>query len=135
MRRRTAVPLDLIAIDNYINAIWSLETMTTEWIPVALVSDVPEGATLQAFCGSDVVCLYRVRGKVYATQDLCTHGAASLADGLVDGENIECPFHQGLFHIPTGKAVGAPCTEDLRVYGVKEEGEDILVTFNALANT
>jgi len=99
--------------------------MSNEWIPVARASEVPEGGTLQTFCGDEVVCLYRLQGRVYATADTCTHGAASLAEGYVEGENIECPFHQGLFHIPTGKAVGAPCTIDLRVYEAREEGDEV----------
>ena len=101
--------------------------MTNEWAPVARSADLAEGATLQTLCGDDVVCLYRLDGRVFATQDLCTHGAASLADGFVEGETIECPFHQGLFHIPTGKAVGAPCTVDLKVYEAREENDDILL--------
>jgi nitrite reductase/ring-hydroxylating ferredoxin subunit len=94
---------------------------------VALVDDVPEGGTLQVTCGAEAVCLYRLEGRVYATQDTCTHGAASLAEGYVDGDRIECPFHQGLFHIPTGKAVTAPCTIDLRVYEVTEQGGEVLL--------
>jgi naphthalene 1,2-dioxygenase system ferredoxin subunit len=101
--------------------------MSKEWVPVALARDVPEGGTLQVPCGAELVCLYRLEGKVYATQDVCTHGAASLAEGYVDGDRIECPFHQGLFHIPTGKAVGAPCTVDLRVYEVTEQGDEVLL--------
>jgi naphthalene 1,2-dioxygenase system ferredoxin subunit len=101
--------------------------MSDKWIPVARVDEVPEGGTLQTFCEQDVLCLYRLQGRVYATQDTCTHGAASLSEGYVDGDQIECPFHQGLFHIPTGKATGAPCTVDLKVYQVKEQGDEILV--------
>jgi nitrite reductase/ring-hydroxylating ferredoxin subunit len=40
----------------------------------------------------------------------------SLADGTVDGEEVECPFHQGRFHIPTGQPTAPPCTEKLRVW-------------------
>lgn len=101
--------------------------MSNEWMPVAHVDDVREGATFQTFCGDEMVCLYRIGGRVYATQDTCSHGAASLSEGYVDGDRIECPFHQGLFHIPSGKAVGAPCTVDLRIYEVKEEGSEILL--------
>jgi naphthalene 1,2-dioxygenase system ferredoxin subunit len=101
--------------------------MSTEWIPVAMASDVVESGTFRTFCGNEVVCLYRLDGQVYATQDTCTHGAASLSDGFIDGDRIECPFHQGLFHIPTGKAVGAPCTVDLRVYEAKVEGDEVLL--------
>jgi nitrite reductase/ring-hydroxylating ferredoxin subunit len=40
---------------------------------------------------------------------------------------VECPLHQGRFHIPTGKAMGAPVTVDIATFPVKIEGADILV--------
>lgn len=101
--------------------------MTQEWISIARADEVSEGAPVQGRCGSESVCLYRIDGQVYATQDKCTHGEASLSEGYVLGEEIECPFHQGTFHIPTGKAMAAPCTVDLRIYEVKEEGGLILL--------
>ena len=101
--------------------------MSQQWIPIARADDVPEGGTFQTFCGVNTVCLYRLQGEIYATQDTCTHGEASLAEGYVDGDNIECPFHQGLFDIRSGKAVGAPCTVDLKVYEVRQEGGEVLI--------
>jgi len=95
--------------------------MSNEWTHVAAVADVPEDGTLVVDLGADPVCLYNLGGTIYATYDTCTHGQASLADGFIDGENIECPLHQGLFHIPTGKAVGAPCEVDVKTYEVKVE--------------
>jgi anthranilate 1,2-dioxygenase ferredoxin subunit len=92
--------------------------------------DVPEGGTMRVTHEGEAVCLYRLNGRVFATQDVCTHGAASLAEGYVDGDRIECPFHQGLFHIPSGRAVGAPCTVDLRVYEVAVEGDQVVLGTN-----
>ena len=73
------------------------------------------------------MCLYKLGGKIYATHDTCTHGQASLADGFVEGEEIECPLHQARFHIPTGKALSEPATADLAIFAVKEEAGDVLV--------
>ena len=101
--------------------------MSGEWMRVAAASDVPEGGTLRVSYEGELVCLYRLEGHVYATQDVCTHGAASLSEGYVDGDRIECPFHQGLFHIPTGRAVGLPCTVDLKIYEVVVDGEDVSI--------
>src|SRR5436190_5375925 len=95
--------------------------MSENWIKVASASDVPEDGTLLANLGAEPVCLYNLGGKIFATHDTCTHGQASLADGFIEGEEIECPLHQGKFHIATGKAVGAPCTEDIRTYVVRIE--------------
>ena len=101
--------------------------MSESWTKVAELADVPEDGTLLVDVGATPVCLYNLGGKIYATHDTCSHGLASLADGFVDGENIECPLHQGLFHIPTGKAVGAPCKIDIQTFEVKVEGGAILL--------
>jgi nitrite reductase/ring-hydroxylating ferredoxin subunit len=101
--------------------------MSDNWIQVAKLDDVPEDSTFVVSVAGEPVCLYNLGGKIYATHDICTHAHASLAEGFIDGENIECPLHQGLFHIPTGKAVSPPVEEDLRVYVVKVEGDQIFV--------
>jgi len=101
--------------------------MSSDWISVAKSTELPDGGALQVKCGQEILCLFRIKGQVYATQDTCTHGAASLSEGYVEGEEVECPFHQGLFHIPTGKAVGKPCIVDLRVFEVKEDGAQVFV--------
>ncbi len=53
--------------------------------------------------------------------------AASLADGYMEGELIECPLHGGCFDIKTGKAMTPPVTDDIKTYEVKIDGDDVLV--------
>lgn len=101
--------------------------MEENWIEVARQEDVPEDGTLRVEVGIEPVCLYNLGGKLYATHDTCTHGQASLAEGYIEDETIECPFHQGRFHIPTGKAVSVPCRVDVRTYAVKVENGAVMV--------
>ena len=77
--------------------------------------------------GRKEIAIYNLDGQFYATDDICTHAYASLADGYVEGELIECPLHGGCFDIKTGKAMTPPVTEDLKTYEVKIDGEQILV--------
>lgn len=102
--------------------------MTEQWTEVANAADVPEQGTLRVSLGAEPVCLYNIGGALYATHDTCTHGHASLADGfIVEDALIECPLHQGTFDIRSGRAVGVPCTEDIRVYVVRiEDGKVFL---------
>src|SRR3546814_8090439 len=75
-----------------------------EWHRVASTSDIPEEDVIRVEVGALAIALYRVKGEYYATDDCCTHQEARLSDGFVIGDVIECPLHQGRFHIPTGKA-------------------------------
>src|SRR3974390_3519891 len=75
-------------------------TMSAGWIRVASLGDIEEGGTLQVGVAGEPVCLYKIGGQVFATTDICTHRQASLSEGFVDGDCIECPLHQALFHIP-----------------------------------
>jgi naphthalene 1,2-dioxygenase system ferredoxin subunit len=96
-------------------------TDTLTWQATVPPSDLEQYGVAQAIVGGTKIALYAVDGEYYATADLCTHGAASLADGYLDGELIECPLHQGTFNVKTGAAVGAPCTVAIRTFPVKVE--------------
>ena len=85
--------------------------MRMDWRKVATLDDLPEGGTLSVDVDGTTICLYNLAGRVYATQDSCTHEEASLAEGFIDGDCIECPLHQAVFHIPTG-AVRGHCSSD-----------------------
>ena len=65
--------------------------------------------------------------KYYATDGLCTHEKVHLCDGLVMGNIIECPKHNGRFDYTTGGAKGAPCIINLKTYPVKVEGGKVLI--------
>ena len=55
-------------------------------------------------------------GSCHVTADTCTHGEASLADGFVEGDEIECPWHSGRFCVRDGRATAMPATEAIRVF-------------------
>jgi nitrite reductase/ring-hydroxylating ferredoxin subunit len=101
-----------------------------EWVKVASSGVVAEGGTLQVEVAGEPVCLYNLGGTLYATQDICTHEHAFLSEGYIDGDCIECPLHQALFHIPTGEVRSAPATENLRIYAVRVVGPHIEVRSN-----
>lgn len=66
--------------------------------------------------GHPPVAVYNLNGEFFATDDTCTHGEASLADGDIEDANIVCPFHLGMFDIRTGEPTGAPCAVAIRTY-------------------
>lgn len=95
-------------------------------------ADVQPGCAKKIEAGQCELALFNLDGTFYATQNLCTHATASLAEGdIVDGDMIACPVHYGQFHIPTGQAMSFPCTVDLRTYKVFEEDGKIFADLDA----
>jgi nitrite reductase/ring-hydroxylating ferredoxin subunit len=62
------------------------------------------------------LAVFRLDDGCFVTDDTCTHGQASLAEGFVEGDEIECPWHSGRFCIRDGRATGAPAADPIRVY-------------------
>ena len=95
--------------------------MSHTWTDVAAETDLFDGAAIAVLAGDRDIALYLLDGLAYATDNLCTHGHASLCDGFLEGFEIECPFHQGRFDVRTGAATCAPATDALRTWRVKIE--------------
>ena len=94
----------------------------TPWTDVCNEDDVfDDNAVGLQVAGRDIA-FYKVEGRVFATDNTCTHGRARLCDGFLEGFEIECPLHQGRFDIRDGRATCAPVTVDLRCYPVRIEG-------------
>jgi p-cumate 2,3-dioxygenase ferredoxin subunit len=78
------------------------------------------------------IAIYQVDGQVYATDDRCSHGNASLADeGSLDGHTVECGLHLGAFDIRTGVATSAPCVHAIKVYPVEVRGDKVWLSHTA----
>ncbi|HEX5499745.1 MAG TPA: Rieske 2Fe-2S domain-containing protein, partial [Thermomicrobiales bacterium] len=66
---------------------------------VANVGDIGPGELLYVEVGGAPVCLIDLDGELYALGDICTHEGASLADGQIIGDELECPLHGGMYDI------------------------------------
>ncbi|MGE3967899.1 MAG: non-heme iron oxygenase ferredoxin subunit [Dongiaceae bacterium] len=94
---------------------------------VAKVDQIVDDQPIQVKVGNLILALYRVREKIYATAGICTHQHAFMAQGYQEEDEIECPLHQARFNICTGKALTAPANQDLAVYPVQVDGDNVYV--------
>jgi NADPH-dependent 2,4-dienoyl-CoA reductase/sulfur reductase-like enzyme len=69
----------------------------------------------------------RQRGKLFALSAHCTHYHGPLADGLLVGETIRCPWHHAHFNLQTGEAIAAPALAPVTCWSVEEKGGKIFV--------
>ncbi|MBS0220457.1 MAG: bifunctional 3-phenylpropionate/cinnamic acid dioxygenase ferredoxin subunit [Proteobacteria bacterium] len=96
------------------------------WVRACAVAELPKGAGLKVeLDGVPAIAIFNLDGGIFAIDDLCTHGAASLSEGFVENGVVECPFHSGTFDIRTGEARTFPCTEAVRAYAVRVENGDV----------
>ncbi len=97
--------------------------------PVAKVDDIKPGELKYVEVGPDFdpVCLVNFEGEFYALNDCCTHQDASLSDGEIVGNDLECPLHGGAFDIKTGKPTSFPVVTPVDMYQIKVEGDQILI--------
>jgi MocE subfamily Rieske [2Fe-2S] domain protein len=58
-------------------------------------------------------------GSIFATDGICTHGNTHLGDGLVIGDTIECPKHNGRFKLADGSPARAPVCRGLATFPVE----------------
>ena len=105
------------------------------WQKVASLDNLRDGEAFAVEVAGDPIALFRIGDEIHATSGACTHEFALLTDGFVEPADgtVECPLHQALFDIRTGRALCAPATENLTVYPVRIEGADILIDLDQAA--
>jgi 3-phenylpropionate/trans-cinnamate dioxygenase ferredoxin component len=99
------------------------------YYPVAKVSEIGPGEMKYVGAGpnDEPICLINYEGEFFALDDLCTHEYASLSDGEIIGDEIECPLHGGAFEIKTGLPANMPVVVPATMYDVKFEDDTILI--------
>lgn len=71
--------------------------------------------------------LANINEQIHAIDDLCTHEDASLYNGALKGDCVECPLHSSHFSFITGAPQQAPATEAVKVYPCRVENEDVYI--------
>src|SRR6476659_10046691 len=70
-----------------------------QWIEACAIGDVDEEDVIRFDHAGRTFAIYRSpEDEYFATDGLCTHEKAMLADGLVMDDIIECPKHNGRFN-------------------------------------
>ena len=77
-----------------------------------------EGEAFTGRMGDDAVLLVRRGDDVHAIGATCTHYSGPLAEGLIDGDTVVCPWHHACFSLRTGEAIGAPALNPVPTWEV-----------------
>jgi nitrite reductase/ring-hydroxylating ferredoxin subunit len=98
-------------------------------IDLCNAADVAAGAALKVELEKEglTLAVFNVDGAFYVLDDTCTHGPGSLSEGFIDGDVVECNFHNGQFNIRTGEVVLPPCMVPAKTYVARVEDGKVVI--------
>lgn len=102
-------------------------TAVTNRVELCKTDDVAEGTALRVEAGNLILAVFNIEGRFYVIDDQCTHGPGSLSEGYIDGDVVECNFHNGQFDIKTGEVVSPPCMIPVKTYPVTVENGTVTI--------
>src|SRR5215203_6041513 len=98
-----------------------------DFVKVSETMDIPPSHMIEIQVDGEKICLVNVEGKFYAIGSICTHEGGPLADGTLEGYEIECPWHGSKFDVRTGEVKNPPASEPEPSYEVKVDGTNLLI--------
>ena len=97
------------------------------YIKVARINEIPISQMKQFQLNGKDICVANIDGKFFAINNICSHEGGPLADGKLEGNEVECPWHQSKFDMTRGEVKSPPATEPQAVYEIKSVGDEIMV--------
>jgi nitrite reductase/ring-hydroxylating ferredoxin subunit len=99
-----------------------------DYVKVTEGKDIPPSQMKEVEVNGEKICLANIEGKYYAIGNVCTHLGGPLAQGKLEGYEVQCPWHGSRFDIRTGKVVRPPAMRSEPTYEIKiEEDDNILL--------
>lgn len=92
-------------------------------VRIAPLADFPDEAGLRVDVGDHRIAMFRVGEAIYALGDRCSHAEASLSEGEVFDDEVECPRHGAVFGLADGEPWALPATSPVPTYKVDVEDD------------
>ncbi len=99
----------------------------SEWIKACSLEQVKEGQLFGLTVNEKKILLANLKGKILATDLICTHANADLSTGFLSEEGVRCPLHLSVFNLENGEPQNLPAETPLKVYNVKIDDNEVYV--------
>ena len=104
-----------------------ISALSEDFVKVDDIKDTQPSQMKEVEVNGEKVCLANIEGKYYAIGNVCTHLGGPLAQGKLEGYEVQCPWHGSRFDIRTGRVVRPPAMRSEPTYEIKIEDDNILV--------
>ena len=101
--------------------------LSEDFVKVADTKDIQPSHMKEVQVDGENICVVNIEGKYYAIGSICTHDGGPLADGTLEGYEVECPWHGSKFDVRTGEVRNPPASEPEPAYEVKVDGNNVLI--------
>src|SRR5579862_5504922 len=91
------------------------------------LDELPDGAVRLGHVGDQAVLLVRNGEECFAVGATCTHYGGPLAEGLIVGDTVRCPWHHACFSLRTGAALRTPALNPIDCWRVERSGPTLYV--------
>lgn len=98
-----------------------------EYVKVSKVNDLSPGNAKLVEVEGKKIALFNVEGSFYAIDDTCSHRGGPLSEGMLEGNQVTCPWHAASFDVTSGAVLSPPAPNGVARYNVRVEGADIEV--------
>jgi glycine betaine catabolism B len=105
-----------------------------DFVKAANVKDIQPSQMKEVEINGEKICLANIEGKYYAIGNVCTHLGGPLAQGKLEGYEVQCPWHGSKFDIRTGKVARSPAMRSEPTYEIKVQDDNILIKNRAKYN-
>ena len=96
----------------------------TQGVPLR---DIADGGMVGGHVGDDAVLLARRGEEFFAIGATCSHYGGPLAEGLMVGDTVRCPWHHACFSLRTGDAIAAPAFNPMSYWRVEQRDGKVFV--------
>lgn len=104
--------------------------MALQWVTFINKDEIKDGQREVFDTDYGSILLMNIENTFYAVENVCSHEEYELADGLLNGCELECTKHGSFFDVRSGEALNPPAIRPIKIFAARVEGDDVQILLN-----